>query len=840
MERPSGDPADRSRTDTIETSATPKRLRSPSIELYRFAAFICYARSDEPFARRLHRFLERYAIPKRVGTFDLAGRPNRIAPVFRDRDEIGSGNLGDAIEAALRASGALIVVCSPDAARSEWVRAEIAYYVSLGRTSRIFAVIARGEPDAAKAAATNSPPCIPAELTGLHRPGADGRRDELLAADARPQADGLRMACLKVVAGLIDVSLGTLVDRDRQARRRRRMAGLAIVGAVTCVALAAYGLTSARSRADAWRKEARLRITNGEPYRAGRFAVAGVADASNARKWIDPPNSGVPLIDTGLPLNARLILGDAFAMREHKLLSSGRWLLVKNQEDVGSLWDVDRGVRVAELGVVLGWQTTADERFLAVRSPGDQVSFWDISTGRRIGTSGPPGSGRSVNVSAKFGFAVTMSQRRICTLWNLEGALPIARLGPCAGVTLPDDVPFIMMRRPDRTGILWDRNGHAVVELVGRDSCEACIVSSDARWVVGLSGNRVSFIDTDGRHVARRNTLRAGYDRVANTGDGRRIVVLDQSGMLSLWDPATAKRVADLDMTDADHWYLSKTKLQAAIWHEDGTGGLWDVKTGRRLVEFPEGVFNHGAFSKSGTVLVALGNHGNVSIWDPATGERKANLPATGDVSGIEVSSDGKLVAVASSRSPGFIWSIDGDRKITEFDRPGADLDGKFSADSSRYVTSSAALAGDLWDARAGRFLGRLGGEGAVIEFEMSDDGTRLLTVTAYYSGAVWDVPARSDDDARPPRDLACSRNYAAIGPFDAEERRTFRLGGMPWHPCDWRGFLSSEGLAQALRRLVVDAGLGRDYVCGEVDAAGHTTPESLRACLSTTTTPAS
>jgi len=68
---------------------------------YRYAAFISYANADRTFARRLHRALEAYHIPAAIGpvhlTDDLRSR-NRLYPVFRDREELPSGPLGEAIE----------------------------------------------------------------------------------------------------------------------------------------------------------------------------------------------------------------------------------------------------------------------------------------------------------------------------------------------------------------------------------------------------------------------------------------------------------------------------------------------------------------------------------------------------------------------------------------------------------------------------------------------------------------------------------------------------------------------------------------------------------------------
>src|SRR5690606_23550533 len=116
--------------------------------------------------------------------------PARLHPVFRDRDELASsGALSASIEAALDASAALVVVCSPAAAASPWVDAEIRRFRERWPERPVFAFVAAGDPaidprrDPAHAA---FPPAL--VLADLDQP--EGALLEPLAADAREQGDG--------------------------------------------------------------------------------------------------------------------------------------------------------------------------------------------------------------------------------------------------------------------------------------------------------------------------------------------------------------------------------------------------------------------------------------------------------------------------------------------------------------------------------------------------------------------------------------------------------------------------------------------------------------------------
>jgi len=195
----------------------------------RYRAFISYSHVDQAFGRRLHRRLERYGLPRRlIGRETARGPvPRRVAPVFRDREEFSAaGDLTAEVRAALAASGALIVVCSPAAAASPWVAREVELFRELHPDRPVLAAIAAGEP------ADGFPP--PLTIAG-------GAPVEPLAADFRAHADGPRLGLLKLVAGVAGLGLDELVQRDAQ----RRLANVtAITAGAVAVALAMTALTT--------------------------------------------------------------------------------------------------------------------------------------------------------------------------------------------------------------------------------------------------------------------------------------------------------------------------------------------------------------------------------------------------------------------------------------------------------------------------------------------------------------------------------------------------------------------------------------------------------------------
>lgn len=214
----------------------------------RFAAFISYARADEATAAWLHRQIETYRLPGALRRPDRGSDTAGLGPIFRDRADLAAAeSLSAAIRTALADSAALIVLCSPAAAQSKWVNAEIRLFRELNPGTPILAAVVQGEPASV----------MPAALT------EDGR--EPLAADFRSEGDGRKLAFLKIFAALAHVPLDALIQRDAQRKLRRVM--MVTVGAVlallAAVAMLSYAIQQ-RNEAQAQRAEADRRRAQAE------------------------------------------------------------------------------------------------------------------------------------------------------------------------------------------------------------------------------------------------------------------------------------------------------------------------------------------------------------------------------------------------------------------------------------------------------------------------------------------------------------------------------------------------------------------------------------------------
>lgn len=222
---------------------------------FHYRAFISYSHADAAWAKWLHKALETWRTPSRRADRYSASNPipRDLSPVFLDREELASAtDLGRTVNDALAHSEALVVICSPRAARSRWVDQEVLAFKRMGRSERVFCLVVDGEPNATDLPGREPEECFCPALR--HRIDAQGHltaeRIEPVAADVRAGKDGKADARLKLVAALLGVGLDAI--RQRAARRHaRRMAAVAAASVVGMAVMAVLAASAVRERNDA-------------------------------------------------------------------------------------------------------------------------------------------------------------------------------------------------------------------------------------------------------------------------------------------------------------------------------------------------------------------------------------------------------------------------------------------------------------------------------------------------------------------------------------------------------------------------------------------------------------
>ncbi len=197
-----------------------------------FGAFISYSHADSVVAKKLHNALETYRLPKSLRT--LHGNDNgKIGPIFRDREDLPAGDdLSKSVKQALGQSSALIILCSPEARKSPWVAQEITLFRELHPDKPILAALIAGEPEQS----------FPKPLLEYGR--------EPLAADLRAEGDGWKLGLLKLIAGIAQMSLDALIQRDAQ-RKLKRVTIITLLSGIAMIIMALMTAYAIQSRQEA-------------------------------------------------------------------------------------------------------------------------------------------------------------------------------------------------------------------------------------------------------------------------------------------------------------------------------------------------------------------------------------------------------------------------------------------------------------------------------------------------------------------------------------------------------------------------------------------------------------
>ena len=205
-------------------------------EYFKYFAFISYSSRDTKWGKRLQRRLESYRMPTALcRSHGWQRRPLR--PVFFAPTDIQPGGLSEELRERLKASRNLIVICSPDSAKSDWVGKEIAYFHSLGRTRDIYLFIIDGIPHSGD----DRTECFNPEIDRLGIP-------EILGANIHEKVYRCRWlnrerAYVQLITKLLGIEFDSVWQRHKRRMRQRIAAWTAGVLLVCCSMAAVWGMS---------------------------------------------------------------------------------------------------------------------------------------------------------------------------------------------------------------------------------------------------------------------------------------------------------------------------------------------------------------------------------------------------------------------------------------------------------------------------------------------------------------------------------------------------------------------------------------------------------------------
>lgn len=320
-----------------------------------YIAFISYRRTDSQWGEWLQNKLEFYKLPTFIKE-EVPNAPQHLRPIFRDVTDLEPGILSEKIKSALQKSHFLIVICSPQSAKSEWVEKEIREFMSQGKTAQIIPFIVDG------IAQSNNPDeeCLPKPLRELPK------WNELLGANVTEL--NRDYAAVKVVAAMLGIKVDKLWQRYLRAEEEEKQRILAQRNHLLSVQ--SYYLS----------EKAILLAEKGDAYTGRLLALEALP------KQIESPDR--PYVSEAEAALRQTCKQDSFTIRQrvHQITMSndGNLLLTTGNEYDMILWDVNTGgvldVFEGHSSDILAMSFMDDDSFISVA--GDRtIRRWDAYAG---------------------------------------------------------------------------------------------------------------------------------------------------------------------------------------------------------------------------------------------------------------------------------------------------------------------------------------------------------------------------------------------------------------------------------------------------------------------------
>lgn len=288
------------------------------------------------------------------------------------------------------------------------------------------------------------------------------------------------------------------------------------------------------------------------------------------------------------------------------------------------------------------------------------------------------------------------------------------------------------------------QDGHKIIEI---DECSPinCVafLRDEENIVGGGDEGPLRYWEIkDGRHVEAvgcgDGVLTVGVSR-----DGQHIVCGTKSGLVTVWDMTTHKKVVEIK--GHTYWVVavdvSPDSKSVGTASYDGAASIWDIRTGQLLVTLLRA--NSGTalvtlkFSTSGSrVAISPYAHDSVGIRDSQSGRLLVNIPVRLSSSGNE-----PTVTVAWSGDDQQLFAVSHDGNIHCFDASSGSLLSKWPihsicqpasivlSNNGNFIGASADSSISFWDVSTHSQLGPvITHPGSVQSIALSSDDNCLVS----------------------------------------------------------------------------------------------------------------
>ena len=620
-----------------------------------YFVFISYSSLDNEWAIWLRHELEHYHLPASFnGRTDVR---DNLRKVFRDRDELSAGPEWDEqVQKALENTNNLIVICSPNAAKSQPVNKEVETFIALGKEDHIFPFIVEGD---------KPEDCFPRAL-GHSKLGGDVNKD-----------GGRDSAFIKVVAGLLKVSFPSLWNRyeiekaeeERKQREQRdnllKVQSLFLSEKVNDIINQDNALLGTLLALEA------LPVNLQEPNRPYIYeAEFALRKACSSQSAVLRGHEG------GCMWASYSTDGNYIISGASEFTKSGTpdyTIKIWSAADNSILFSLPhlKSVSCASFD-------NKDSYIVTAGHYNKNVYIWDIKTHQLVRTLEQDGFVESAVFSADGKWVITSSLDNTIRKWNVEDGREV--------LTIREDVKGFLWALPSPNGKyivscsvdsgvrVWDANTGELIKVLCRGTYEPPYAeySPDGRFIGVAIGTQVTIWDSENLNQLLEMTV-SRYDitMFAFSPDGQTLAIADDEWLVGVWklryDYLTKSWKGDQIQNFTGH----SMKIYSCRFCPDGkkvitasydqTVRIWDIDEHIVLESEPgKGLLCHVEFSPNGKLMAAAYNDNVIRLFDTTNWELKGELLGHTDYpQSMYFDADGtRLVSTASDKTVR-VWDIE-------------------------------------------------------------------------------------------------------------------------------------------------------------------------------------
>ena len=653
---------------------------------YKYFAFISYKREDEKWAQWLQHKLENYKLPT-TARQNNPSLPNKVRPIFRDTTDLSGGVLERAINNALSDSHFLIVICSPRAAKSQWVCKEVQTFIDSGREENIIPFIIEGQPYSPDI----STECYPAALKEL-----SGSR-ELLGININEM--GRDAAAVKAVARMFELPFDTLWQRFRREARRRRRIFISLLMLFTLASLIITGIFFGLHRrmqfnqARAVAEKASQLTKEGDSYLAQRILLEVLPDNNDLIKR--------PYVAEAERAFREAVESNIYSLNcfqsllpDHAFSSTGEKIITTHSDTI-KVWNLTNGkCEQAFFDRHNGDVTFSHDQKSIIWVTKDSIQTWDIQSGKCI---------KQIYINDSLDGVPVFSpdKKHFATAKNGTFQIFSIETGECVSSI----------------------NGH-INEIYGLS------FSQDGNFIISSAQEGIKLWDI------KNNKFVAFYDgdfsRFALSPNNKQLAIfIDKDKTLTLWDIHSRKNIKSISLgNNFDPFWVSldySVNGKYILFKSSSECiSVYDAQLNNIEGLYSNHPINNFIINPNGTSIAVcqmkIPNGLFIEIWQPEILSKVALIKSNPD--GLHLSHDCKNILILEDNHLK-LWNIEDQKFVRNFE---GHTDNVITADISRdnnyIVSASEDNSIRLWDIQNGECIYNF--SDTVYQIKFNPNGTQI------------------------------------------------------------------------------------------------------------------